>query len=288
MVLTTVTARLGFIMHTGNHMGISSTVWLNRLAGYMMDLIGSSHLIWQHEHQVAHHCDPNVVGHDNDCSIGDPYLRFHPDIKRKWWHKYQHILTFVGMSVGFFKWLFGDFFCFFDGKVGSAKFAVSTRDWIKLVAFKFSWIYLHMFLPYQLHGALVGTTILFLTMIPGAHYLENIFIVNHIQADLIPPPNSHWAVKQVLATSNWASGSHFWNFVSGGLNHQIEHHLFPCYSIYVYPEISSIVQQTCQEFNLPYTNFAGFSDAWLHMFFYLRDLGTDKFDAHRGDTLKVQ
>ena len=83
-----------------------------------------------------------------------------------------------------------------------------------------------------------------------------------------------------MATSNWCSGSHIANFLSGGLNHQMEHHLFPSMSIYLYPYISPIVRQTCEEFNLPYRNFKSFGDAWFSMFEYLRKLGSEPSKVH--------
>jgi len=109
--------------------------------------------------------------------------------------------------------------------------------------------------------------------------------VNHIQDELVPPTNSHWAAKQVQSTANWGSGSHLWNFVSGGLNHQIEHHLFPSHSIYLYPLMSPVVKRVCEKHGLAYKNFANFPEAYIAMVTYLKDLGTDKFDGFKVKTL---
>jgi cytochrome b involved in lipid metabolism len=70
-----LTGRMGFLMHTGNHCASSSSRVGNSLIGLFMNVIGSSHLIWQHEHQVAHHLDPNELEKDNDCAIGNPFIR---------------------------------------------------------------------------------------------------------------------------------------------------------------------------------------------------------------------
>ena len=125
---------------------------------------------------------------------------------------------------------------------------------------------------------------LLLVLLPlaiGAHYLENIFIVNHIQHGLVPPTAAHWSVKQVLGTSNWHSGSVWWNWVSGGLNHQIEHHLFPSMNIHLYPLIAPIVKQTCLEYGLPYYNYPSFGVAYLDMIRYLRAMGDPSFTADK-------
>jgi fatty acid desaturase len=97
--------------------------------------------------------------------------------------------------------------------------------------------------------------------------------VNHIQKGLIPPAKSHWAVRQVLGSANWRAGSHLYNWFSGGLNHQIEHHLFPAVSHYYYPQISPIVQETCKEFGLDYRNYPSFGVAFGSLRHYLWELG---------------
>jgi len=279
VVMGLVMGRCGFLMHTGNHCGGTRSVTFNNLMGSFMDLIGSSSMVWMHEHQVAHHMNPNELGLDNDCSIGDPILRFHPGLpaptKQKWWMPYQHYVTIFGMGLGFFKWYVADVFNFKTGQVGSAYFKPNDYDWHKLLVFKIGWLFPHLFLPLYLHGVTWTLIPLVIYMVVGAHYLENTFIVNHIQADLVPDKDIHWANKQVIGTANWASGSHFWNWYSGGLNHQIEHHLFPAVNIYAYPILSPIVKQTCEEFGLPYVNFESFPEAWLAMMAYLKKLGEE-------------
>lgn len=277
--LGVLVGRLGFLMHTGNHCGASGTVLINRFIGYFMDMVGSSNLIWQYEHQVAHHCDPNEMGKDNDCEIGNPFIRFHPHLKHHYFQQFQHITVPLAITIGFIKWCISDWFHFARGHVGHVTFERSAMDWAKLCFFKTTWFYLHIVMPYQAFGAAHTVGLTLVTLGVGAHYLENVFIVNHIQHGLVPPAVSHWANRQVLATTNWASGSKFWNFFSGGLNHQVEHHLFPSVSTWLYPEISPIVKQTCKEFNLPYFDYPNFVVAWIDMFRYIKALGQKDFDV---------
>jgi fatty acid desaturase len=237
-----------------------------------MNCIGASHHVWLYDHQVSHHMSPNIHGKDNDFVIGNPFLRFNPSIKLDWMHKYQHILTFVGMTFGTIKWIASDFECFINGAVGSIKFRVNRVDWAVLALFKTMWATVHLVIPLYLHGA-KALWLFFLFMGVGAHYLENIFIVNHIQHELYPTKDMHWAAGQVAGTANWCAGSKVANFVSGGLNHQIEHHLFPAMNIYLYPAISPIVRQTCEEFKLPYKTFPSFGSAWLACYNHLKTLG---------------
>ena len=91
---------------------------------------------------------------------------------------------------------------------------------------------------------------------------------------------AHWAVQQVQSTCNWGSASPFWNWFSGGLNHQIEHHLFPSVAYYHYAAIAPIVKQTCEEFRIPYRNFNSLPVAMYNCYSYLHELGNH-------DTIKL-
>jgi linoleoyl-CoA desaturase len=103
--------------------------------------------------------------------------------------------------------------------------------------------------------------------------MENIFITSHIQKGCVPDPTRHWSVQQVQSTMNWGSASPLWNWFSGGLNHQIEHHLFPSVAYYHYAGLSPIVERTCVEFGLKYRNFATLPQAMYSCYAYLHELG---------------
>ena len=232
------------------------------------------------------------------------------------------------MSIGFFKWFAADVEAMITGQQGNIAIPTTVPLWTWMVACKVLWVLAHVVVPYHYFGGAYTTASVFIFMAVGALYLENVFIVNHIQEECqVPmvelgkqqlkaqqernqqraqqlvdsgsescvdswknadvdksfadqrPLQLHWAVQQVCTTTNWASRSHLFNFISGGLNHQIEHHLFPTMSTCMYPLIAPIVQQTCAEFHLPYHNYATFSEAWLDMFHYLKKLGNPEQDV---------
>lgn len=273
VLLGVLTGRMGFLMHTGNHCASSRRVWVNDLIGFIMDFIGANSLVWQYEHQVAHHTEPNTLGVDNDCQIGAPVIKMHPDLPFHSLQPYQHILVPIAMSIGFIKWFITDFLHLMRGYVGNVTFAVREKHIITLLVSKTVFAAVRIVAPLVLFDLQHALILIMIPLVIGAHYLENIFIVNHIQSELVPPPNIHWAEKQCFGTCNWASGSVLMNFMSGGLNHQIEHHLFPSLSIYHYPSISPIVQQTCKEFQIPYKNFNSYVEAYINCLTYLRDIG---------------
>lgn len=282
LALGVLTGRMGFLMHMGNHCAISRSALINRLCGFFMDIAGSNATIWGYEHQVAHHVEPNELHRDNDCEIGNPFVRMHPELPHTPFQKFQHFTVPLAMTIGLFKWYVGDFGHFVAREVGNVRMAIDAHDWHLLLSFKALWLVLHVALPVYFNGVGLALAQLFVAMALGGHYLENIFIVNHIQDSLVPPPNAHWASKQVLATANWKSGSIVANWISGGLNHQIEHHMFPSLSYYWYAPISHIVRATAEEHGLPYQNFDSFAQAWIAMWTYLKDMGSVDYVSKSG------
>ncbi len=268
-----VVARLGFAMHSGNHAAVARRSVANRLLGTIMDFVGGSSLVWQASHQVSHHGRPNVSGHDNDAEIGAPFLRFHPALRRRPIHRVQTVILGVGMSIGLVKWLVSDLAHLRRGRVTHAAFHVSRGAWLQVLAFKSLWVAMHVVAPIVVLGPVHGVLTTLVMMAVGAYYMESIFIVNHLQAGLVPRPDAHWAAQQVQGSANWRAGSRVYNWISGGLNHQIEHHLFPSMSIYLYPTIAPVVRATCAEFGLTYRDYRGFWSALGHCAGYLHDLG---------------
>jgi fatty acid desaturase len=268
-----VMARLGFAMHCGNHAAVGRRSRANMAVGTLMDFIGGSSAVWQATHQVSHHGKPNVSGFDNDAEIGFPLLRFHPALPRRPVHRIQTVGLGIGMSLGLVKWVISDLKYLLRGQATNVSLHVSRGAWAKVIVFKSLWVIMHVVIPVALLGPLHGLLGTFVLMAVAAYYMEGIFIVNHLQRDLVPRPGAHWAEQQVQGTANWGAGKRWTNWISGGLNHQIEHHLFPSMAIHLYPVISPVVRKTCEEFGLEYRDYRGFWIAMGHCVGYLHELG---------------
>lgn len=268
-----IVARIGFVMHIGNHAAVGRRGAGIASVGTLMDFVGGSSLVWQASHQVSHHAKPNISGGDNDAEIGYPLLRFHPDLPRKPWHRIQALTLGIGISIGLVKWVISDLKFLWLGRVTHAPFHVSRRAWAKVAVFKSLWVAMHVVLPIVVLGPLQGILTTMVMMAVGAYYMEGIFIVNHLQRGLVPRADAHWAVQQLQSSANWSSASRWANWVSGGLNHQVEHHLFPSMSMYLYPVISPVVRATCAEFGMEYRDYNGYWIALAHCVGYLHELG---------------
>lgn len=279
VVLGLLSGRLGFLMHSGNHASASKSRTWNVVVGLTMNLIGASSKIWRYQHQVSHHMFPNDPHWDKDCHSGKPFTRLHPQHPVYRWH-WMNAVTTSCMMVGFSaKWYFSDIGRFFVPVLGAVKVRIhdiTAWDWLGLLLTKGQWFFLHIYVPYHLHGLATTLKLTALFLGVASYYLGGTFIVNHIQEGLISDPKRHWAERQVQASANWAARSLFYNWASGGLNHQIEHHIFPSMSIYCYPHIQDVVEKTAKEFGLPYRNYPSFSNALFNTLVYLSRLGWKK------------
>jgi linoleoyl-CoA desaturase len=151
-------------------------------------------------------------------------------------------------------------------------------------------------IPYYLIGNIsVVMRQFFLPIIVASYCMEFIFIVNHnlSEAHINLPSEStdptkkvHWADAQVITTSNWRSSSKFFNYLAGGLNHQIEHHIFPGMYFAYYWQISPIVEQVCKKHGLPYHTYPTYSSILYSCLNHLYKLGT--FDKNPDDKQKSQ
>ena len=84
---------------------------------------------------------------------------------------------------------------------------------------------------------------------------------------------NNWAAIQCRTSVNWDLDSFFWTHFSGGLNHQIEHHLFPSICHIHYPAIRPIVEETCREFGVPYVAYPSLGSAFMGTLNHMYTLG---------------
>ncbi len=222
---------------------------------------------------MSHHAHPNDGDHDQDARSGSPWVRFHPALPHRVWHVANAFATVAMMSLVTAQWFVTDFEYLRAGRMLSFPFFCPRSMLATQLAFKTSWLLLHVALPWAMQGPACMLAGLAVFMVVLAYLLAGTFIVNHIQDGHVPPPGQHWAVQQVLASSNWAAGSVACNLAVGGLNHQIEHHLFPAMSPYCYPHIASVVRAACEAHGLPYRTFASYPAALLGTLRHLHALG---------------
>lgn len=263
-VLGATLASIGFnIMHDACHGAYSTKSWVNDLMGYSLNIMGGNAFIWKQKHNIIHHTYTNVDGVDDDIAKS-PIMR--QANTQKWVpaHKIQYIYVFGVYAISSLAWVFlMDFQKYLSRTIYTTKmWGVDAKEQAIFWISKLYYLVVFMLLPMYFVGVvpwLIGFLTMHVTMgltlalvfqlahvVEGAHF-EVAYDDKTIEND--------WAIHQVLTTANFAPRNLLVRWFVGGLNYQIEHHLFPKVSHVHYPEISQIVKDTCQEYNIPYNEF---------------------------------
>lgn len=272
-------AVLGFnIMHEGAHGSFSKHTWLNRVSAYSLNALGGNSYFWKIKHNINHHTFTNVEGLDGDINVR-PFLRMHEGQKRYGMHRFQHYYFIVLYGISYFAWIFfQDFQRYFTGEV-----AEGTRQRLSLkehVIFWFSKIaYTTVFLviPILVLGLAKWAIGFCVLAIACGIFLSMVFQLAHaVEGTQFPLPNAEtnkieqeWAIHQVHTTANFATRNKAVSWLLGGLNFQVEHHLFPKVSHVHYPVINRLVKEACIEFDVQYHEYPSVYKAvashWSHL-----------------------
>jgi linoleoyl-CoA desaturase len=242
--------------HDALHNSYSKYPFVNRMLGYIYDFMGFSSYIWKITHNSEHHTFTNIPGHDPD--IDKPFLlRLSPGAERLWFHRYQNLYIWGLYSLVTINWIFISDYLFILRKwrqIPSKEIAIICGFKIlnfivflviPLLAIKLPiWQILFGFFTLHLFGGWIAAMVFQL-----AHLVEN---VDFPEPDHIGSIHNHWGVHEMNTTANFSTKSPVVGYIFGGLNYQIEHHLFPGVSHGHYPKISPIVRTTAYEFGLPY------------------------------------
>jgi linoleoyl-CoA desaturase len=277
-------ACIGFnVMHDANHGSYASSERVNELLGLTLNALGGNSFIWKFKHNIIHHTYPNVDGMDDDIAKS-PFIRMCSTQRWMPAHRVQHIYTPLLYATSSMIWvLFQDFEKYFLHKINTIALAKMTlKDhfifWISKVFYILFYIALPVWLIgwtnwlwffISLHVAL-GLTLAIVFQL--AHVVEETTF-EFAASDETTRIENEWAIHQVKTTSDFSPNSAVISWLVGGLNYQVEHHLFPRVSHVHYPALSKIVKEKCKEFNLPYNCIPSMRQAVVSHFRLIRLLG---------------
>ena len=281
------------IQHDANHGAYSPWPALNAVAGASLDLVGASSFMWRQQHVVGHHAVTNLEALDPDIRVSEADVRrVASGQPRHWWHAYQHL--YLGALYGLLaiKSIFvDDFSALADGAIGPVKLRRMTRAeqgvfWGgKLVYALYTYALPLAASPHTVSRLLLLWTVADLVtgwmlafMFQVAHVTEDVVFPTSAGArDGVLPVDLGWGAAQVATSANFCACSWLWTHLSGGLNHQIEHHLFPGINHCHYPALAPIVQAAAREFGVPYVNYPTFTAALRAHFGHLKNMGHTAF-----------
>lgn len=252
------------IQHDGNHGSYCRSRRINRIMGMTIDLIGGSHFLWRQKHNILHHTYTNIDELDDDLHTSG-LLRLSPDQRRRVWHRFQHWYALPLYSFLTLSWVvYGDFRKLILGRIGDFRLNRPTwRDLTFFLAMKLLYFAVALGLPLVLHPTLpVVAAFLGVHLLLG-FTLATVFQLAHtVDGNRFPTPSpqtrkmdQEWAIHEIETTADFSRSNPIVTWCLGGLNFQIEHHLFPRICHVHYPDISPIVETTCAEFGISYLAF---------------------------------
>jgi linoleoyl-CoA desaturase len=275
-------ASIGFnVMHDACHGSFSSKKWVNTLAGYSLNALGGNAFIWKQKHNIIHHTYTNVDGIDDDIAKL-PVIRQCPSQKWNKAHKYQHVYMMLVYALSSFLWIMVmDYTKYFNRKIYTTPMQkMSFSDhfifWLSKVLYLFFYLALPMYI-FGILPAILGFFVMHIFMgltlaltFQLAHVVES---TQFVDASTITTAEDEWAIHQVKTTANFAMDSKLVSWIAGGLNFQVEHHLFPRISHVHYPAISKIVKSHCEQYGIPYNSYPSVGSALASHIRFMKYLG---------------
>lgn len=272
------------IMHDANHGSYSTSKTINQLLGYSLNIVGGSSFTWHVQHNVLHHTYTNIYEMDEDIH-DKPFLRLSPHGKYKKYHKFQHWYAMFLYSLATISWVtmkdFRQLKTYNKNGMTEQSGFKPSRETVIMVMTKVLYFFYIIALPIILGISWWVVLLGFVLM----HMVAGLLITTIFQlAHVVEGPTHHephpsgtmentWAIHQLETTANFAKNNPVISWFAGGLNYQIEHHLFPHICHIHYKHISKIVKETAQEFELPYYENKWFTTAVISHLKVLKEFG---------------
>ncbi len=280
-------AGIGFnIMHDACHGAYSEKIWLNNLLGYSLNALGSTQFFWKQKHNIIHHTYTNVDNVDDDIAKS-PIIRMCGS--QPWFgvHKIQHLYTpFLYMISSLFWIGIKDFINYFTKTVaGGSMPKMDLQEHVIFWLSKLLYVVFYIVIPITIVGVwpwFWGFMIMHFTLgftlsivFQLAHVVEETeFVYATKDSEDVTYIENEWAIHQIKTTANFAPRNQVLSWFVGGLNYQVEHHLFPRISHVHYPAIAKIVEQKCAEHEIKYNSLPTFFGAVNSHFRFLKVLGS--------------
>ena len=276
-------AMVGFnVMHDASHDGYSNDARRNRLLCLSGEMLGMSGFRWRTKHNVWHHTYTNIAGYDDDVETYG-LMRLTPRAPWKPLYKLQTWYFPVVYSLIGFDFIMRDFMMVLFGKSDANHVypKMNTEEKTRFWGGKLFFFGILLGLPLLVLPWWQVLINFFIVILTAGLVLGLIFQLAHINGDAaFPEPvgnpphiDNEWAVHQVETTVDFAPHNRLLSWYIGGLNYQIEHHLFPHICHLNYPRLAPIVRATCEEFGIRYTCYVTWRQALSRHWHELRLLG---------------
>jgi len=293
MLMGLSVAAIGFnVQHDGGHKAYSDKPWVNKIMALSLDLMGGSSYFWDWKHNSIHHTYANIHGHDDDIAVGI-LGRLSPQQPRYKFHRFQNIYLWFLYGFIAIKWhLVDDFIQLGKGHIGAQRVPrPKGRDLAVFIIGKLTFFSLAFFIPMMFHVWYAVIGVYFLAAFVSGVVMAVVFQLAHVveeaeypdpvgQADGTGKMDTSWYLHQLMTTVDFARNSRVACWFLGGLNFQVEHHLFSKICHIHYPALSKVVEDTCREFGVTYNTHKSFVSAVASHYRWIAVLGRQDVVAH--------
>ncbi len=257
-------------MHDAGHGTFSSNKNLNDVLSYSLNLLGGNIFLWKLKHNIAHHTYTNIEGEDFDIEV--KFMRLHEDQQFKAHHRFQRYYFILLYSISYIAWVFyQDFEKYFRQRLSKSSplFRFPLRERVIFWVSKLINVFVLIIIPVYNVGWITALLGLLIAGMACGLCLAVVFQLAHVVSETeftVKQDESsienEWMVHQLASTANFATKNKVLTWLLGGLNFQVEHHLFPRISHIHYPDLNKIVKKTRLEYGIVYNEFNSFSNAF--------------------------
>ena len=277
------------IGHDAAHTCVTGNKQLDNLLFQLtFGLQGLSGYVWQIRHNSSHHIFPNVYGNDTDLEIS-PLILISQEQKKMKLHKYQHLYAPLIYMLFSLSWIFYvDFSMLFKKQHANIRMGkIPTVEIIKLVVIKITYLIIFLVVPYlliPLPFLYILSTYLIMNFVVSIFLALTFFISHHVKETEYTEVKNNmvvadsWIQHQIVSTIDFSTESPIGNFIFGGFNLHIAHHIFPNMSHIHYPTVTRIIKETLEENNLSWYKSFGFLDGVKSHFSLLKKNGNEVFE----------
>jgi linoleoyl-CoA desaturase len=276
---------LGFgVFHDANHGTLFASRTANQRAARLCSVIlGPSRHFWLHKHHTLHHRQPNVFAWDDDIDARG-LLRLTPECP--WAPRFRgqelRALLFYGLNT--IEWFFWkDFRCLMRGRLNEWQpLNLAPAERAELLACKGLYFGLFVLPPFIVLPIASSCAAFLIFHLVFSWVLTAVFQLAHLTPAMEfggVREGDDWAMHQMRTTADFATRSSFITWFTGGLNHQVEHHLFPTVAHTHYAALRPIVCSAARQHGLPCHDLGTVRDALIQHFALLRDLGSGSLKA---------
>jgi len=260
ILFATTVMRSTFIAHDITHGQYFKNRKLNKAISYLFanGIMGISRSWWENKHNFLHHTYTNIIGKDTDIDAGGGAFTgdYHYPM---WFHNNQHLLFWPLLTL-----LYAVFW------IQSMTYVIKKAYWGEVLILILN-LAVPIYIIYSLGLFTGGLTVIAMYMLWAA-WFGAVIMTNHLGLEMFPEDKYKdftWLELQNRTSRN-VRGGKFIHWFYGGLNTQIEHHLYPRGIRFNLQKAAHITEEFCLKHNITYITATPW-ETYKEIYYFLKN-----------------